>query len=166
MRDDTVRILARVNKYLYLTLMEGGHDVSVTRLGKYQAQPGLGFVEMRQEVARSGLMTPEVASMVASLIADMDEDDFSVHERLPVLKQGPYTLEWVHQIDFEIISVKEAADALGVSTQRVYKLLQGGKLRGVRYRGQRMVFAFSVKDRDARSKRIGRQTPKSARTAR
>jgi excisionase family DNA binding protein len=49
--------------------------------------------------------------------------------------------------DFRTMTVRDAAGALGVSTQRVYALLKEGKLDGVRLPKGQMVYERSVERR-------------------
>ncbi len=47
------------------------------------------------------------------------------------------------------MTVKEAAEELGVSVQAVYKMLDSGTLRGLTRGGSKRVFASSVEHRKA-----------------
>ncbi|MBR3160073.1 MAG: helix-turn-helix domain-containing protein [Atopobiaceae bacterium] len=144
MKEETIKALARANKYMCEVLGKNGHNVSATRLGKYQERPGMGFVELHREVLSLGLYDDDVSAMIAALVADVDADDMSATEFIPVVKQGTYVLAQIHQRSFEIETIRDTSERLGVSRQRVYAMLKSGKLNGVTYKGARMVFSYSV----------------------
>lgn len=107
----------------------------------------MGLAELQREVTSGHLMTDEVVEMMGALIDDIDPDDVSSSAVLNAAQQGTYILEWHFQRDFRVVTVKKAAEMLGVSTQRVYALLSEGKLRGVTLSGRRMVYRFTVERR-------------------
>lgn len=147
MRDDTIRALARANKYLWGLLEADGELMTDVRFGNYQRRPAMGLAELQREVMTRRLMTEEVTEMMSALVDDIDPDDVSSTAVLNAAQQGTYILEWHFQRDFRVVSVREAANMLGVSTQRVYALLSEGKLRGVTLSGRRMVYRFTVERR-------------------
>ncbi len=147
MRDDTIRALARANRYLWGLLEADGELMTDVRFGNYQRRPAMGLAELQREVMSHNLMTEEVTEMMSALVDDIDSDDVSSTAVLNAAQQGTYILEWHFQRDFRVVSVKTAADMLGVSTQRVYALLSEGKLRGVTLSGRRMVYRFTVERR-------------------
>jgi hypothetical protein len=147
MRDDTIRALARYNHYLVNELRDVGIRLNDARVGDYQLAPGRGMVELTRLAAEHGLLSkPVVGDMITALGADIDADDCTT-DNIPVVKQGPYVLEWMQKGDFRTMTVRAAAGALGVSTQRVYALLKEGKLDGVRLPKGQMVYARSVERR-------------------
>ena len=149
MRDDTVRALSRYNRYLVEELRKVGVMLSDAKVGTYQLAPGRGMVELTRVAATKGLLSkPGVGDMIAALGDEIDADDCNTGN-IPVAKQGTYILEWMQKGDFRTMTVKEAADSLGVSTQRVYALLKEGKLEGIRIPEGQMVYARSVDRRMA-----------------
>lgn len=155
MTEETIKALARTNKYLETLLERSGNGISDGKKAQYQRQPGVGFVEMTQLCYRMGVMGEDEADMMAALANDIDADDLNATEGLPMAKQGVYLLEHIHQASFDAVTVAEAAEIMGVSTQRVYRLLSDGKLRGVTLRGKRMVFRFSAERRANESQEAG-----------
>ena len=147
MRDDTIVALARANKFLWTVLEADGANMSDVRRERYQRQPGLGLEQMQREVISRGIMDEDVVDMMSALVDAIDDQDVSVTESLPPTRQGTYAFEWMRFRDFDTMTVKEAADALGVSTQRVYRLIQEGKLLSVTMHGTRKVFTHQVNRR-------------------
>ena len=149
MRDDTIRALARYNHYIVNELKKKGVRLSDAIVGSYQMAPGRGMVELTRLATANSLMSdPSVHDMLAALGDAIDADDCNTGN-IPVEKQSTYILEWMQKGDFRTMTVKEAADTLGVSTQRVYALLKEGKLDGIRIPEGQTVYVRSVERRMA-----------------
>lgn len=96
-------------------------------------------------------VTDEVEAEIVGALDLMDgsEGDYGTRARpLSVSDMGALMMA-CHHYDAERVSVREAADALGVSVQRVYALLDEGRLEGIDVKGKKSVFASSLARRKA-----------------
>ena len=93
-------------------------------------------------------LTAEDEERIADALAMVDPDYPKGSKERPMTAAdvADIMLAYMHY-DVRQLSVSQAAEELGVSTQAVYKMLDGGKLHGVKGTGGRMVFRSSVDGR-------------------
>lgn len=148
-RDETMEAWGYFLAAITRMLRERGSDVNDCELDDFVLHPKTGFVKLYKKV-RMRPFTDEEDAEIGAILSMVDASDERGTRARPcnMEEQGVIMLS-LYRYDRDQMTVKEAAEELGVSTQAVYKMLKSGALRGVGSRGSRMVFANSVEHRKA-----------------
>ena len=125
-----------------------GH-VGDAELRNAQTIPGTYVPQLLIKAQRMGALTDRDEAMVSALY---DKIDTAGGERITIEQQGDYMLGY-YQYDWETMSAEDAARELGVTKQRVYKLIDDNMLNGYKVRGKWLVGRRSV---ERRKKEMGR----------
>lgn len=139
-----------------LAILDGALKAAGSRLREEEKdnfflRPKEALAAIYRRAMVCGAITHDIeAEMTGALdLVDGERSDYGTKYRpLSASDMGTLMLA-CHHYDAERVSVKEAADALGVSVQRVYALLDEGKLEGIAVKGKRSVFASSLARRKA-----------------
>lgn len=130
---------------------EHGMEIKDAMLDDFLRRPKIAFVKLHRLVKMRDFTDEENEEIGLILTAIESGDDRGTNSNpCSIDDQGKILLAY-HHYDKNRMTVKEAADELGVSTQAVYKMLKSGALRGVGARGSRMVFASSVESKKSMS---------------
>lgn len=126
-----------------------GREISDALLDDYTRRPRTAFVRLHKLVGMRNITEEEREEIGGILTAiDMDDDRGTTANPCSYEEQGIMLLAF-HHYDKNQMTVKEAAEELGVSVQAVYKMLDSGTLRGLTRGGSKRVFASSVEHRKA-----------------
>ena len=120
-----------------------GDDLKQSDIELMTTYPKRGLASISSKMMTLGKMDRTVADRIGGILDLVDElPEGFLHPR----QQGELLLGYYHY-SRDMMSVKEAADRLGVSVQSVYKMLESGRLDGYKPGTKMMVFRPIVEAR-------------------
>lgn len=150
MRREELRAYGMIARLAVSAIERKKGHVGETELKNAQTIPGTYVPQLLIKAQRMGALTDKDEAMVSALY---DKIDTAGGERITVEQQGDYMLGY-YQYDNEMMSAEDAARELGVTKQRVYKLIEDNQLNGYKVRGKWKVGRRSV---ERRKKELGRE---------
>lgn len=127
--------LAEAKLILGDDLLPRDYDLMTTR-------PLMGIGAICRKLTRPGVTDEESDDRIACILGMVDMDTVPRGFIHP-LQQGELMLA-SFRYSREMMSAKDAADRLGVSVQRVYQMVNEGKLDGYKVGGKMMLFSPMV----------------------
>lgn len=143
MEREELRAYGMITRLAELAIERKGGHVGEVELNKAKTIPGTYVAQLLVKAQRMNALTKKDEYMVSALF---DSIDTAGGERITVEQQGDYLLGY-YQYDNEMMGAEEAALELGVSKQRIYKLIDDRLLTGYKVRGKWRVGRRSVERR-------------------
>lgn len=111
----------------------------------FYTAPKEAMASLYRRMAACWAVTPAVEAEIGAALELVEGDDYGTKEHpISIEDMGVLILAHAHY-DKERMSVKEAAEKLGVSVQRVYQMVDEGKLDGFRVKGRMELFSGRVR---------------------
>lgn len=149
MKDSTVKAYARAFCVLRRAILRkddtGRADGSVITphmLEECMSRPADGMTPLFLRATKMKALTEADNDLIGAFLEGVDVEDIHTPRPIPQEQQGIWLLEYYHWRDYYTVS--EAADELGVSKQRISKLIKDGRLDYVKVRNRYYISNQSV----------------------
>lgn len=131
MQDDTIKAYARAFAVVANAIKREDASYNIPNLiDKCSRYPVQGFTEAYQLAMRTNALTDRDEELIRVFLDAVDPGDIYQSEPLPPERQGVWVIAYQHWR--EAYTPAQAAEALGVTKQRISALIKDGKLDAIK----------------------------------
>ena len=141
-REDVAKIVCSC-KIARIAIQDKGGRIPESDIDLQYRDPLTAFAKFMTRAFAMDALKPYNTDLIAGLMGSTSEDILECERTLDLEQQGQAMLDYMH-FRPRNESVAEAAERLGVSQSRVYKMIEQGSLDAVKVKGKVRVFSESV----------------------